>query len=127
MENVDLRDYYDHYFVPAIRCDRWPSQAKKWNSRQRKNGWPSTSLIDQCMLSECHVVPVGHKMSPRYKKGKEWRMSFTCASLKLVHSLSLKQRQAFILCKLLIKETITKLLINKPSLQHIKLISSYEI
>ena len=43
------------------------------------------------------------------------------------HSLSLKQRQAFILCKLLIKETIAKLLINKPSLQHIKLISSYEI
>ena len=127
MENVDLRDFYDHDFVPAIRCDGWPSQAKEWRSRQRKSGWPSTNLINQCMLSECHVVPVGHKMSSRYKKGKEWRLSFTCASLKLVHSLSLKQRQAFILCKLLIKETIAKLLINKPSLQHIKLISSYEI
>jgi hypothetical protein len=127
MENVDLRDFYDHDFVPAIRCDGWPSQAKEWRSRQRKSGWPSTNLINQCMLSECHVVPVGHKMSSRYKKGKEWRLSFTCASLKLVHSLSLKQRQAFILCKLLIKETIAKLLISKPSLQHIKLISSYEI
>jgi hypothetical protein len=90
MENVDLRDFYDHDFVPAIRCDGWPSQAKEWHSRQRKSGRPSTNLTHQCMLSECHVVPVGHKMSSRYKKEKEWRLSFTCASLKLVHSLSLK-------------------------------------
>jgi hypothetical protein len=59
--HINVQDnILQYYFVPAIRCDRWPSQAKKWNSRQRKNGWPSTSLIDQCMLSECHVVPVGH-------------------------------------------------------------------
>ena len=45
MENVDLRDFYDHDFVPAIRCDGWPSQAKEWHSRQRKSGWPSTNLI----------------------------------------------------------------------------------
>jgi hypothetical protein len=68
MENVDLRDSYDHDFVAAIRCDDMFSQAKVWNSIQRKRGWPSTNLIHQCMVSECHVVLVGHKMSPIYKK-----------------------------------------------------------
>jgi hypothetical protein len=68
METIDLRDSYDDDFVAAIRCDDWLSQAKVWNSKQRKRGWPSTNLIHQCMVSECHVVPVGHKMSPIYKK-----------------------------------------------------------
>ena len=47
MENVDLRDSYDHDFVAAIRCNDWPSQVKVWNSKQRKRGWPSTNLIHQ--------------------------------------------------------------------------------
>jgi hypothetical protein len=79
------------------------------------------------MLSECHVVLVGHKMSPIYQEWKELCISFISASLKLAHSLSITQRQAFIICKQLIKETIVKLLINKPSVQHNKLISSHEI
>ena len=68
METIDLRDSYDHDFVAAIRCDDWLSQAKVWNSKQRKREWPSTTLIHQCMVSECHVVLVGHKMSHIYKK-----------------------------------------------------------
>jgi hypothetical protein len=55
METIDLRDSYDHDFVAVIRCDD-------------KRGWPSTNLIHQCMVSECHVVLVGHTMSPIYKK-----------------------------------------------------------
>jgi hypothetical protein len=39
-------------------------QRSVWNSKQRKRGWPSTNLIHQCMVSECHVVLVGHTMSP---------------------------------------------------------------
>ena len=93
METVDLRDSYDHDFVAVIRCDD-------------KRGWPSTNLIHQCMVSECHVVLVGHTMSPIYKKWKQWCISFISASLKLAHSFSIKHRQAFIIYKLLIKETI---------------------
>ena len=55
METIDLRDSYDHDFVAVIRCDD-------------KRGWPSTNLIHQCMVSECHVVLVGHTMSPIYNK-----------------------------------------------------------
>jgi hypothetical protein len=44
METIDLRDAYDHDFVAATRCDDRFSQAKVWNSKQRKRGWPSTNL-----------------------------------------------------------------------------------
>ncbi|VDI07473.1 Hypothetical predicted protein [Mytilus galloprovincialis] len=127
LESIGNRTFYDHDFVPALKCVSWPSQAKEWKLRKRQSGWPSPDLIKKCLMSDCHVVPVGHKCSSKYYKRKEWRMSFTGASNILAHSLSFNQRQTFILSKLLIKDTINILLKRRPSLMNFRLVTSHEI
>ncbi|XP_052100909.1 uncharacterized protein LOC127734915 [Mytilus californianus] len=127
LESIGNRTFYDHDFVPALKCVGWPSQAKEWKLRKRQSGWPSPDLISKCLTSDCHVVPVGHKCSSKYDKRKEWRISFTGASYILEHSLSFNQRQAFILSKLLIKETLNILLKRRPSFENFRLVTSHEI
>ena len=127
VENVDSRDFYDHDFVPSLRCRCWPSQAQQWLTRKRISDWPSQELIKRCYDSSCLVVPVGRKESSRAMKGKEWRLSFTEPELCLARSLNDKPRQSYILAKLLIKTAIQDLRKTKPFLKQFRMISSYDI
>ena len=127
VENVDSRDFYDHDFVPSLRCTCWPSQAQQWLTRKRISDWPSQELIKRCYDSSCLVVPVGRKESSRAMKGKEWRLSFTEPELCLARSLNDKPRQSYILAKLLIKTAIQDLRKTKPFLKQFRMISSYDI
>ena len=127
IENVSSRDFFDHDFVPSLRCSSWPSEAKEWLTRQRKSGWPSEELIKRCFDSSCLVVPVGPKECSRASKSKEWRLSFTEPELYLARSLNDKPRQAYVLTKLLIKTAIQELRKTRPFLKNVRLISSYDI
>ncbi|XP_053392565.1 uncharacterized protein LOC128555120 isoform X2 [Mercenaria mercenaria] len=96
VENLRQRDFFDHDFVPAIQCVDWPSQARDWISRKRSSGWPTRQLLEECVSSTYHVVPVGCKDSMRSEKGKEWRLSFTETEVKLARSFT--EKQAVLYC-----------------------------
>ena len=127
VENVSKRNFIHHDFVPAIKASAWPSIARDWVSRPRPGDWPSVEVLQQCIASDCHVVPVGHRESPRHVKNKEWRLSFSGAEIVLANSLSHEQRQAVIVSKLILKVVLLDVLQRKPSLKCHKSVSSYEL
>lgn len=127
VENLSSRDFFDHDFVPAIQCMEWPSQAKEWLSRKRSSGWPTRELLDECCTSKCYVVPAACKESIRSEKRKEWRLSFTETELKLARSFSEKQRQSYIVAKMIVKTAVNQLRNTVPSLKHARLVTSYDV
>ena len=68
--------------VPSIHCPFWPSGADEWIQRPRHYGWPTSREIANITNFGCHLVPVGHPLSPR--KEMEWRISFSVAERTLV-------------------------------------------
>ena len=122
-----MRNFIHHDFVPAIKASAWPSIARDWVSRPRPGDWPSVEVLQQCIVTDCHVVPVGHRESPRHVKNKEWRLSFSGAEIVLANSLSHEQRQAVIVSKLILKVVLLDVLQRKPRLKCHKSVSSYEL
>ncbi|XP_045170620.2 uncharacterized protein LOC123533050 [Mercenaria mercenaria] len=127
VENLQMRDFFDHDFVPAIQCVDWPSQARDWILRKRSSDWPTRQLLEECVSSTCHVVPVGCKDSMCSEKGKEWRLSFTETEVKLARSFTEKQRQSYIAAKMLIKTAVNQLRNKIPYLKQYRLVSSYDV
>ncbi|XP_062573960.1 uncharacterized protein LOC134235807 isoform X2 [Saccostrea cucullata] len=127
MENVNMRDFINHDFVPAIKLKSWPSVAKDWTNRPRPGNWPSADLLERCFGADCHIVPVAHKESSKYLKKKEWRLSFSGAEIVLANSLTFEQRQAIIMSKMILKLSLQEVLQHKPSLKNCKPVSSYEL
>ena len=91
--------------VYAIRCSSWPKTASGWETRERRWGWPTASLIKSIVSKGCLLVPVGHKLSsePQY----EWRLSFSVAEKVLAQSLTSFQKKAYILLKILHREYLS--------------------
>ncbi len=87
--------------VYAIRCPSWPDIALPWFKRARPSSWPSEetmAFIFQCGL---HVVAVSHKLT--MDPDIEWRLSYSGAEVILANSLTLQQRQVYIILKYLSK------------------------
>ena len=84
----------------AMALKEWPSSAKNWSSRLRMHGWPSSSVIQDCLAAQVQIVPRG-----RHGKGSpyEWRLSFSSVYKVLANKLSLAQRKAYIVLKMLQK------------------------
>ena len=72
--------------VQSIQCPFWPNGAEEWIERPRFYGWPTPSDIADIVNFGCHLVPVGHPLSPR--KEMEWRISFSVAERTLVWSFN---------------------------------------
>ena len=83
--------------VWSLECRSWPSQGRAWAKRDRL--WPSQEIIDDIVLSGCHLVPVASKQSclPQL----EWRMSFSKAEKKLAKLLTELQRKVYLITKAL--------------------------
>ena len=90
--------------VPSIHCQCWPSTATEWIDRPRHYGWPSFRDINTIVSFGCHIVAVGHHLSPR--KPLLWRISFSIAERTLVWSFSHTQIQCYAVMKLILKEFI---------------------
>ena len=93
---IDLDNVY------AIKCNTWPLSASEWKKRQRLWNWPSASMIEQIVSDGCLLVPVGHRLSP--EPDFEWRISFSKAEKTLAQSLTVFQKKAYMLLKLLHRE-----------------------
>ena len=124
------RNNYAHDYVPCLHCPKWPTMADKWHERRRTVEWPSKGLISDIISKGCHVVPVSHHDNDNEPYHTEWRLSFSSAEKRLVHSLTTEQRQSYIVAKLIMKQVIQELkdsasgplLENTPSSYHLKTI-----
>ena len=87
--------------VPCIRCPYWPNEAVEWTRRQRRSGWPSTTLVDEVVRTGCHFVFVAHKLSTA--KYKEFRFSFSTAEALIISSMSPAQIKVYHMLKLMAK------------------------
>lgn len=105
------RNNYPHDYVPCLRCERWTTLAGGWAvDRTRAVDWPSKELILEIISEGCHVVPVFcHDNTESNLSQTEWRLSFSNAEKKLIHSLATEQRQSYIMAKLIMKQVIQEM------------------
>ncbi|OWF51902.1 uncharacterized protein LOC110448480 [Mizuhopecten yessoensis] len=89
-------------FAYSFPCNSWPKEAIEWVSRPRFYGWPSEVLREEIVKGGCHVVPVGDKTAA--DTFLQWRISFTTAERKLVHSFNHVQFLVYGLLKYLLKQ-----------------------
>ncbi|XP_053385719.1 uncharacterized protein LOC128550531 [Mercenaria mercenaria] len=77
---------------------------QKWKERKRFNSWPGKDLIEEISQMTGHVVPVGNK--GRESAHLEWRITYTEAELKLIHSLNEIQIKLYILLRMVAKKIL---------------------
>ncbi|XP_062586807.1 uncharacterized protein LOC134248416 [Saccostrea cucullata] len=94
--------------VYCLHCVHWPSDAEKWYFRKRSHGWPDTNCVKAIYDDGCHVVPIGSKSIDRYGNWSAdpliWRLSFSEAEKRLVHTMNDTQFLVYGTFKLLLKE-----------------------
>ena len=88
----------------CLKCDTWPVNAKSSIQRLRQNSWPSSDIIQSIENDGVVFVPIGAKES--FFEDTEWRMSFSLAEKKLIHSMNHTQFLCYGLLKLFFKEAI---------------------
>ena len=88
--------------VYAIKCSTWPKSAFEWKTRKRLWNWPTASMIKRIVSDGCLLVPVGHRLSS--EPNLEWRISFSKAEKALAQSLTVFQKKAYVLVKMLHRE-----------------------
>lgn len=82
----------------------WPPEAEEWLQRRRINNWPCRELVSNIVKDGFLVVPIGN---PKSVEGHmEWRISFSLAEKKLVHSMNHVQIVCYGLLKLYLKHVI---------------------
>ena len=121
------RNNYAHDYVPCLHCVNWTTLAEGWAVRKRPGDWPRQELISEIMSEGCHVVPVSHHQNGDSLAQTEWRLSFSNAERKLVDSLTVKQRQSYIIAKLVMKQVIQEMKDNLHELSVEKTPSSYHL
>ncbi|KAK3083438.1 hypothetical protein FSP39_022771 [Pinctada imbricata] len=97
---------YEYDFAKSISCSFWPDVAQNWILRNRLHSWPSRELIQDIVMSGCHVVPIGDQSSSFYEHG--WRISFSVAERTLMHSMNHVQFLTYNLLRLCLKRIIEK-------------------
>ena len=75
----ESREFTGWDIVLAISCERWPSCAKEWLTRNRI--WPHDDLIKKITHDGFHIVP------KRSAEG-DFRLSFSCAETTLIKNLT---------------------------------------
>ncbi|KAJ8311432.1 hypothetical protein KUTeg_010787 [Tegillarca granosa] len=71
---------------------------------RRHNWWPSSDLIQDIVQDGCLLVPFGNPYSQ--ESHLQWRISFSLAETKLVHSFNHNQYLCYGLLKLFLKHAI---------------------
>ncbi|XP_071148294.1 uncharacterized protein [Mytilus edulis] len=89
----------------CFQLHEWPSVAKGWIYRHRLRQWPGGTLIDSIISDGCLLVAIG----PKYVDNELfWRISFSLAEKKLVHSFNYTQFMCYTAMKSLLKTIIDK-------------------
>nr|XP_022310279.1 uncharacterized protein LOC111115734 [Crassostrea virginica] len=102
----------------CFACDFWPGSASSWINRC--HSWPDREVVNEIVRNGCHFVPIGHPLG--LHEHEEWRISFSLAEHKLVHSMNHCQFLTYGLLKIFLKEVI-----DKQSEETNKLLCSYHM
>nr|XP_022331450.1 uncharacterized protein LOC111129378 [Crassostrea virginica] len=104
----------------CFACDFWPPSASSWIDRC--HSWPDREVVDVIVRNGCHIVPIGHPLGVHGHEHDEWRISFSLAEHKCVHTMNHCQFLTYGLLKIFLKEVI-----NKQLDETNKLLCSYHI
>ncbi|KAK3104826.1 hypothetical protein FSP39_011077 [Pinctada imbricata] len=88
----------------TFSSDTWPVEAAGCIHRLYKRRWPSDDVIKDIVSDGCLFVAIGCKTSPY--ADMEWRMSFSLAEKRLVHSMNHSQFLTYGLLKVFLKEVV---------------------
>ena len=94
----------EYDFAYCLRCDIWPTNAQDCIKRLHQCCWPSHDTIRSIMDDGVFFVPIGAKQS--IFENVEWRMSFSLAEKRLIHSMNHTQFLCYGLLKIMLKEAI---------------------
>nr|XP_022308126.1 uncharacterized protein LOC111114129 [Crassostrea virginica] len=103
-ESGELLGVIEYDFAWCVACDFWPPSASSWI--HRCHSWPCREVVDDIVRNGCHFVPIGHPVG--LHEYDEWRISFSMAEHKLVHSMNHCQFLTYGLLKIFLKEVIDK-------------------
>ena len=121
------RNNYAHDYVPCLHCVKWTTLAEAWAVRKRPADWPQQEIISEIVSEGCYVVPVSHHQNGDSVLQTEWRLSFSNAEKKLVHSLTMEQCQSYIMAKLVMKQVLREMKENQQEPSVKKAPSSYHL
>nr|XP_022302107.1 uncharacterized protein LOC111110066 [Crassostrea virginica] len=117
-ESGELPGGLEYDLAHCFACDFWPQSASYWINRC--HSWPDREVVNEIVRNGCHFVPIGHPLG--LHKHEEWRISFSLAEHKLVHSMNHCQFLTYGLLKIFLKEVI-----DKQSKETNKLLCSYHM
>ncbi|XP_078322104.1 uncharacterized protein LOC111112405 [Crassostrea virginica] len=117
-ESGELPGGLEYDLAWCFACDFWPLSASYWINRC--HSWPDREVVNEIVRNGCHFVPIGHPLG--LHEHEEWRISFSLAEHKLVHSMNHCQFVTYGLLKIFLKEVI-----DKQSEETNKLLCSYHM
>ena len=88
----------------CFKSGQLPKRAHGFVRRLQKCGWPSASTLLNIVSDGCLFVAIGSKES--FTEPLEWRISFSIAEKKLIHSMNHVQFLCYGLLKRFLKEAI---------------------
>ena len=100
----DTLDHLEFDFACCLQCNIWPTNARDCIKRLHQCGWLSHDSILSIVNDGVLFVPIGAKQS--IYENIEWRMSFSLAEKKLIHSMNHTQFLCYGLLKIFLKEAI---------------------
>ncbi|VDI17660.1 Hypothetical predicted protein [Mytilus galloprovincialis] len=92
----------------SLKCQKWPSVAKKWLNRHRSSDWPSAYLISKIVKEPVLLVPIGSKSNLGEGHPLEWRISFSIQEKKLIYTWNHTQMMCYALLKILLNDILKK-------------------
>nr|XP_022315411.1 uncharacterized protein LOC111119498 [Crassostrea virginica] len=117
-ESGEVLGGLEYDFAWCFACDFWPPSASSWINRC--HSWPDRKVVDDTIRNGCHFVSIGHPLG--LHEHEEWRISFSVAERKLVHTMNHCQFLTYGLLKIFLKEVI-----DKQSAETNKLLCSYHM
>nr|XP_022315974.1 uncharacterized protein LOC111119782 [Crassostrea virginica] len=103
-ESGDFPGGLEYDLAFCFPCDFWPPSASSWINRC--HSWPDREVVNEIIRNGCHFVPISHPLG--LYEHEEWRISFSLAEHKLVHSMNHCQFLTYGLLKIFLKEVIDK-------------------
>ena len=92
----------DHAY--CLQCDVWPDNARSSVQRMHENSWPAPDIINSIIKDGILFVAIGSKKA--FFENLEWRISFSLAEKRLIHSMNHAQFLCYGLLKIFLKEAI---------------------
>ncbi|XP_078318048.1 uncharacterized protein LOC111119501 isoform X2 [Crassostrea virginica] len=118
-ESGEVLGRIEYDIAQCFACDFWPPSASSWINRC--HSWPEREVVDDRIRNGCHFVPIGNPLG--LHEHEEWRISFSVAEHKLVHTMNHCQFLTYGLLKIFLKEVIK----DKQSEETNNLLCSYDM